>query len=225
MHFATATHKAPREFQPGEEGQQYDIRLEMSLPIDIAIIGMPSSGKSSLISAISGAKPEIADYYFTTRETVLGTVDDGQKSYVWAEMPALIEGSHAGKGIGARFLKHLSRASVIMYLLDATSPQIEADLACLRKEVAAFDPEYGSKKYLVVANKMDEAEDTSQLSGLSEKLSREGVKLLQVSAIGESGLKDLVATAHKMVADAAALQMEEPVPEIIFRPRPVDRQD
>lgn len=224
VHFATSTHKAPREFQTGEEGEQFNIELELNLPIDVGIIGMPNSGKSSLLAAISGARPQIADYYFTTREPVLGTVDDGRKKYVWAELPAIIEGSHDGKGIGARFLRHLFRASVLVYLLDASSSQIGEDLACLRKEVEEFNPEFADKKYVVVVNKMDEASDAASLSRLSENLSQAGIKLIQVSAVEESGLEDLISTVHKMIADAAAVQTDEPAPEIIFRPRPVDRQ-
>jgi len=224
VHFATATHKAPREFQSGEEGERIDVELQISLPVDVGIIGMPNSGKSTLLSAISGAKPKAADYFFTTQEPVMGTVDDGRNRYVWAEMPAIIEGSRKGKGIGSRFLRHLSRAAVLVYLLDATSQQIEEDLACLKEEVKEFNQEFAGKKYVVAANKMDETVDNTALSNLTEKLAVEGVRLFQVSAIGESGLKDLVATVHKMVTDAGVMQSEEPAPEIIFRPRPVDRQ-
>jgi GTP-binding protein len=223
VHYATATRKAPRIFQPGKEGDQCNITMEIWLPVDIGIVGLPNSGKSSLLAALSGAKPQVAEYYFTTQEPVLGAVDDGQKKYIWAEIPAIIEGSHSGKGLGNGFLKHLSRAKVLVYLLDATSPQMEEDLACLKREVEAFNPEFAWKKYVVAVNKTDAVEDQGEPNKLFEKLASEGVRAFPVSAGEKAGLKELVADVHKLVADEEFIQMEEPAPEVIFRPRPVDR--
>lgn len=223
IHFATATRKAPRDFQPGIEGEQCNILLEMSLPVDICIIGFPNSGKSTLLSAISGARPQIADYFFTTQEPVLGAVDDGEKKYVWAEIPAIIAGAHEGKGLGNGSLKHSHRAKVLVYLLDATSADIRQDLDCLKKEVELYKPEFAWKKYAVAVNKTDATTDPSELKELVEKLASEGMTAFLVSAKEASGLKDLVASVHKLVADEMLVQIEEPEPEVIFRPRPVDR--
>lgn len=225
VHFATATHKAPREFQSGEEGEEYDVELEILLPVDVGIVGMPNSGKSSLLSALSEARPQIADFYFTTREPVLGTVDDGRNSFVWAEMPAVIKDSNKGKGLGTGFLRHLSRVNVIVYLLDACSVQIEDDLVCLKQEVEGYNPEFAGRKYVVAINKIDQISDISVLSGMINRLGSQGITSFLISAQERSGLKELVETVHKMVVENAIRQREEPVPEIIFRPRPVDKKE
>jgi GTPase len=224
VHYATATRKAPRIFQPGLAGDQCKITLEMALPVDVGIIGLPNSGKSTLLAAISGAKPQVADYYFTTQEPILGSVDDGQKKYVWAELPAVVEGSHSGKGLGNGFLKHLSRAKVVLYLLDGASGQMEEDLACLKREVGEYKPEFAWKKYAVAVNKMDVVDDPGELNKLTEKLAAEGIQVFPVSAGEKIGLKELVSDVHKLVAGEELIRMEEPEPEVIFRPRPVDRQ-
>jgi len=224
IHYATATRKAPRIFQPGGEGDKCEIKLELLLPVDICIIGYPNSGKSALLTAISRAKPQIAEYYFTTLEPVMGAVDDGQKKYVWAEIPAIVDGSHSGKGIGNKFLKHISRASMLVYLLDATSPHVEQDLACLKNEVEIYNPEFAFKTYVVAVNKSDAVDDLSKLNELVEKLSAENITVFTLSAREKSGLEELVADMHELVSEALLTRVEEPAPEIIFRPRPVDRQ-
>jgi GTPase len=224
VHYATATRKAPRIFQPGQSGDQCSITMEMALPVDIGIIGLPNSGKSTLLAALSGARPEVAEYHFTTREPVLGSVDDGQKKYIWAEIPAVVEGSHSGKGLGNKFLKHLARAEVVVYLLDASSGQMTEDLACLKREVEEYKQEFAWKKYVVAVNKSDAMEDQDELNKLVEKLAAEGIKVFPVSASEKTGLKELVSDVHKLVADVELVQMDEPEPEVIFRPRPVDRQ-
>lgn len=223
VHFATATYKAPRDFQPGEKGEQFDIHLDMYLPLDVGIVGMPNSGKSALLSAISGARPQVAEYDFTTLEPVLGAVDDGKGKIIWAEMPAIIESSSSGKGLGCRFLKHLSRAHVLVFLLDATSPHLAADLACLRREIENFNPDLAALKYLVAVNKIDLADSHEEVDRLASRLASDGIQVLPVSAVNGTGLKELVESVHKMVTEDVLSQPQEP--EIIFRPRPVDRRD
>ena len=139
VHYATATRKAPKIFQPGVEGEQLDIVLHLTLATDVCIIGYPNSGKSTLLAAISGARPPIADYPFTTVEPVLGTVDDGVDKLIWADMPALIEGSHQGKGLGNHFLCHAKRAKVLILLLDSGAEDPGADLRNLKEEITAFE--------------------------------------------------------------------------------------
>jgi GTP-binding protein len=224
VHYATATRKAPRIFQPGIEGETCTITMEMSLPVDVCIIGYPNSGKSTLLSAISGAKPQVAEYYFTTQEPVLGAVDDGQKKYTWAEIPAIVDGSHAGKGLGNGSLRHISRANVLVYLLDATSPQISENLDCLKKEVEIFKPDFAWKKFVVAVNKIDLMDAPESLHKLTQKLASEGIGIFPVSAREGSGLKELITGVHKLVTEVQLIQMDEPAPEVIFRPRPVDRQ-
>lgn len=224
VHFATATRKAPHDFQPGEEGEQCIIRLEMMLMADVAIIGLPSSGKSSLLTAISGARPEIAEYQFTTREPVLGVVDDGHKKYVWAEIPAIVAGANKGKGLGAGFIKHIARASLIVYLLDGSSMHLEDELKKLKSEVEQYDSANKGKKFIIAVNKVDAVEDIQAINDFAVKMTGAGTGTLIISAREGTGLQELVASAHKLVADSCVAQAEEPSPGVIFRPRPVDRK-
>lgn len=223
VHYATSTRKAPRIYQPGEEGEQCDIKLEMLLVTDICIVGGPNSGKSTLLSAISAARPQIADYQFTTQEPVLGAVDDGREKYVWAEIPAIVAGSVGIKGIGTRFMRHLSRAKVLVYLLSSDSHKIDQELNNLRKEVEKFDPLFAGKKYVVAVNKIDQGDDDSRLSEFIGDLTASGIKVFPISAKGKTGLQELVEGVHKLVAEAVSEQISEPEPEVVFRPRPVDR--
>ena len=122
----------PRKFSsPAKPVEEHRIVLKIRLPVDVCIIGFPNSGKSTLLSALSAAKPKVAEYPFTTREPVLGVVDDGVRKYVWAELPALVEGSHAGKGTGNRYLNQAGRAEVLVYLLDARSPGYRGGVAAV----------------------------------------------------------------------------------------------
>ncbi|MDD5703950.1 MAG: GTPase ObgE, partial [Dehalococcoidales bacterium] len=149
VHYATSTRKAPKVFQRGEEGQHHDIILRVSLVVDVCIIGFSNSGKSTLLSALSSARPEIADYQFTTRAPVLGVVDDGVNKLTWVEMPALTRGSGLGKGLGNSFLYQAGRASVIVYLLDAGSTDLKGDFKTLRNEVLAFDGNLAQKAAII----------------------------------------------------------------------------
>ncbi len=225
IHYATATRKAPKIFQPGEEGEQLDIVLHLTLATDICIIGYPNSGKSTLLTAISGARPQVADYPFTTVEPVLGTIDDGVDKLVWCELPALIEGSHQGKGLGNHFLCHAERAKVLILLLDAGEEDLGGNFRHLEDEVAVFDAGMEDKSLVVVVNKVDSIEGTGKsdeirtLPGLTDQ------PLFFISAKTGQGLNELVAAVHKIATEKEIVETREIKPEVIFRPKPVDKRD
>jgi GTP-binding protein len=171
-HFVTSTHQAPKFAQPGEEGQSLEITLELKLLADVGIIGYPNAGKSTLISRISAARPKIADYPFTTLTPNLGVVSVGDKSFVVADIPGLVEGAHRGIGLGHKFLKHIERTRLFVHLLDgtklledATNPQEDAfELAIeefikryqnIRNELGLFNEDLLHKPEIVVLNKLD----------------------------------------------------------------------
>ena len=225
VHYATSTRKAPRIFQPGEEGQQYDIILKMRLVIDVCIIGFTNSGKSSLLSALCSARPEIADYQFTTKVPVLGVVDDGVNRLTWAELPALVKGSGHGKGLGNRFLHHAGRSLVIVYLLDAGSDDVKGDFNELRNEVMAFDDGLLQKAAIIAVNKSDGVDNASTCDHVKEMLADVGAPVVMVSALGRRGLGELVSVAHRLVLDARSGQSVGMAPEVVFRPKPADRRN
>ena len=225
VHYATSTRKAPRIFQPGEEGQQYDILLKMRLVIDVCIIGFTNSGKSTLLSALSSARPEVADYQFTTTLPVLGVVDDGVNRLIWAELPALIKGSVRGKGLGNRFLRHAGRALVIVYLLDANSTDLKGDFEELRNEVTVFDDGLAQKAAIIAVNKSDAVDDVETGNYVKEVLACTGLPVIMVSALERRGLDELVSEVHRLAMEAKKRPSNETAPEVVFRPKPVDRQD
>jgi GTPase len=223
VHFATATRKAPRMSQPGEAGQQYDVIMKVSLPMDVAILGFANTGKSSVIEAISAAKPTIADYPYTTREPVLAIVDDGAKKYSWAEIPAVMEGGSKGKGAGNRYLGQADRAKVIVYLLDAGSADVFDELGRLKTSVASFSASLADKKSVIAVNKIDLVEPADQ-NALKEKLEAFGSPVLFIAAAEELGLSELVTRVHQLVSEEKEKIADQIQPEVIFRPKPVDKR-
>ena len=225
VHYATSTRKAPKIFQPGEEGQQHDIILRVRLIIDVCVIGFSNSGKSTLLSALSSARPEIADYRFTTKEPVLGVVDDGVNRLIWAELPALIGNPGHGKGLGDRFLHHAGRALVIVYLLDANSDDLNQDFKELRAAVTAFDDSLAQKTAIIAINKSDAVDSAGLDNYVNEKLSDTGLHRVMISALEKQGLDELVLEVHRLALESRSRPSSEPAAEVVFRPKPVDRRD
>ncbi len=154
--FVSATHQSPREWQPGEEGEKRTLELELKLIADVGLVGEPNAGKSTLLSVISAARPKIADYPFTTLVPNLGVVQlSGQRTFVVADIPGIIEGAHEGKGLGLRFLRHIERTRLLAFLIPVDSMDWQAEYQRLRHEIASYSQELSEKPHCVVFTKMD----------------------------------------------------------------------
>jgi len=197
--FKSSTNQAPNFAQTGEEGKSIKLRLELKLLADIALIGLPNAGKSTLISAISAARPKIADYPFTTLEPNLGVVTVGDKTIVVTDIPGLIEGAAEGKGLGVKFLKHIERTSALVHLIDCSMfleeyEAIEA-YAVIREELEKYNPDLLLKKEIVCLTKIDamtEVEIEKFRSALEEALDRRVLPISGVSGRNIDLLKQLM---------------------------------
>ena len=193
-HFKTATNQAPRYAQPGEEGAEGSFILELKVLADVGLVGFPNAGKSTLLSVVSAAKPKIANYAFTTLEPNLGIVEvrDG-KSFVMADIPGIIEGAHEGRGLGTRFLRHIERNSVLLFMVPADSDDVRRDYEILLGELTQYNPELLDKQRLLAVTKCDMLDE-----GLLEEMKShlpEGVSSLfisSVSGLNIARLKDML---------------------------------
>ncbi len=196
MNFATPTNRAPRRVEPGIPGERKRLRLELRMLADAGLLGFPNVGKSTLVAAVSAARPRIADYPFTTLVPHLGVVRiDNETSFVLADVPGLIEGAHEGHGLGTRFLRHLSRTAVLVHLLDVsglTGRDPLADFDALNRELALASPELAAKPQIVVAGKMDLAESRERLPAVQQALAARGIELLAISAATGEGTRALM---------------------------------
>ncbi len=195
QHFATPTRQAPRFAKPGLPGAERRLAIELKLLADVAIIGLPNAGKSTLISAISAAKPKIADYPFTTLVPHLGVVTaHDSRTLVVADIPGLIEGAHRGAGLGIRFLKHVERCRLLCHLVDASaSGDAESDVATIERELEEFSPEVARRSRVLVASKCDAVSDPERLASIRAAAKKRGLPYLEVSAATHAGLPALVA--------------------------------
>ena len=194
MNFATPTLQAPRFAQPGTEGEEKRVRLELRLLADVGLVGFPNAGKSTLVSRLSRARPKIADYPFTTLQPHLGVVQykDG-RSFVLSDLPGLIEGAHRGAGLGHRFLKHMARCRTIIHLIDASQDRdLVADFDAINRELELFDPALGRKSQVVAANKIDLPEARARGEELRKKLKRRKIDVHLVSGATGEGVAELV---------------------------------
>ena len=155
-HFVTSTHQAPREYQPGEDGEARTLELELKLIADVGLVGQPNAGKSTLLSVISAARPKIADYPFTTLSPNLGVVQlSDARTFVVADIPGIIEGAHEGRGLGLQFLRHIERTRILAFLIPVDSMDWQTEYDQLRREVEAYSVELAQKAHCVVFTKMD----------------------------------------------------------------------
>jgi GTP-binding protein len=194
--YATSTNRAPREFEPGTPGEEHWLTLELKLLADVGLVGFPNAGKSTLISAISSAHPEIGNYPFTTLRPHLGVVEwTEDSSFVVADIPGLIEGAHEGKGLGIQFLKHIQRTALLLYLVDITE-WIEEDpnatFETLRNELQAFDPTLLERPFAIAATKIDSQGDGQHLQALQTYCVEHQYPCFPLSAVTREGLPSLV---------------------------------
>jgi GTP-binding protein len=204
--FATPTHRAPREVEPGRDGEERDLVLELKLIADVGLVGFPNVGKSLLISRISSARPMVADYPFTTLTPNLGVVDlDETRSFVAADIPGLIQGAHLGHGLGIQFLRHIERTKVLVHVVDvspATGRDPVQDYIVVQSEMESFNPELLRRKQIVAANKIDLLTgDQSRLEALRKYVARRRLPFLAISALKRTGLKALVAEIGRMLGE------------------------
>ncbi len=193
-HFKSSTNQSPRYAQPGEPAKEEWKILELKLLADVGLVGFPNAGKSTLLSVVSAAKPEIADYPFTTLVPNLGIVQYHEnKSFVMADIPGIIEGAHEGKGLGTRFLRHIERNSVLLFMIPADSKSIKKDYKILLKELKLFNPELLDKSRVLAITKSDLL-DAELLKEMKKEVPR-GIPSIFISSVTESGigkLKDLL---------------------------------
>jgi GTP-binding protein len=212
--FATPTRRAPREWEPGEEGETRRVRLELKLFADVGLVGEPNAGKSTLLAAVSAATPKIADYPFTTLQPNLGVIQlSGERTFVVADIPGIIEGAHEGRGLGLRFLRHIERTRTLAFMVpvDAENPQGVYDL--LREEVKRYSEELSKKPHCIVLTKVDLLSGGTPLTRLEAP---DAWAQYAISAVTRRGLGELLEglwSQVKMASDVA-----EDAAEVDWRP-------
>ena len=192
--FATSTHQAPTEHEQGFPGEERRLRLELKLLADVGLVGFPNAGKSTLISRISAARPKIADYPFTTLEPNLGVASVDDKTFVVADIPGLIEGAHTGHGLGMQFLRHIERTGLLAHLVDvseATGRDPVHDFDVIMEELRSFSPALVEKPMLVVATKLDAAQDAERIAMLERHAAKLGLPFYKISSVTGEGIDAL----------------------------------
>jgi GTP-binding protein len=217
--FVSSTNRAPRRTEPGGEGEEKVLRLELKLLADVGLVGFPNAGKSTLISRISAARPKIANYPFTTLIPNLGVVSlSGDRSFVVADVPGLIKGAHEGHGLGQTFLRHIERTKVLVHLVDVSGDSgrdpVE-DFDTIREELELFDPKVAAKPQIVAATKIDALDDPSRLERLERHVQRKKLPLVRISAVTGVGLDELLEALWR---DIAAVRLAG----IVHESEPID---
>ena len=207
MNFATPTMQAPKYAQPGQDGQELWVQLELKVIADVGLVGFPNVGKSTLLSRVSNAKPKIANYHFTTLDPHLGVVDlDGGAGFVMADIRGLIEGASQGIGLGHDFLRHIERTKVLIHVVDAASTEGRdpvADIRAINQELGAYNPELLTRPQVIAANKTDAiyveegAEDP--VERIRREFEPEGIKVFAISAVSGKGVKELLYEVYHML--------------------------
>jgi GTPase len=192
--FATSTHQAPTEHEEGKPGEFLKLRLELKLLADVGLVGFPNAGKSTLISRLSAAKPKIADYPFTTLEPHLGVVEAGDRTFVMADLPGLIEGAHEGHGLGIQFLRHIERTRLLVHLVDVSDfsgrdPAHDFDV--ILRELAQFSAQLAARPMIVVASKIDACQDSSRIQAVRGKAAEQHLPFYAISSAMGLGIEEL----------------------------------
>lgn len=215
--FATSTNQAPRVAEHGEPGEERNLHLELKLLADVGLVGMPNAGKSTLLAAVTAARPKIAPYPFTTLQPNLGVAAlDSETDFVLADIPGLIEGASEGKGLGHEFLRHVERTRVLIHLLDGLSDDPLADLSAIDGELKAFGHGLAQKPQLVVLNKLDEPQVRERWPEIEAALKAQGHKPMAISALAREGTRELICRAAQMLAELPEQPVVRELP--VFRP-------
>lgn len=219
-HFATSAVRAPTYAEKGEPGEEKIIRLELKILADVGLLGFPSVGKSSLLRKVSGARPEVAAYHFTTLTPVLGVVSlDAERSFVMADIPGLIEGASQGTGLGDEFLRHVERTKVLIHVLDAAGSEGRDpinDFHIINNELELYSPELVKKKQIVAANKTDLIDDPSKLEALRKVIEGEGYLFFPICTLTGEGLKPLLEAAWKILQEVPDVTFENLEKAIVY---------
>lgn len=207
MHYATATMQAPKYAQPGQEGQELWVMLELKVIADVGLVGFPNVGKSTLLSHVSNARPKIANYHFTTLDPHLGVVDlENGAGFVMADIPGLIEGASEGVGLGHDFLRHIERTKVLIHVVDAASTEgrdpVE-DIRAINKELKAYNPELEHRPQVIAANKIDAIYegDENPVERIRKAFEPEGIAVYPISAVASTGIKELLYGVFKLLKE------------------------
>jgi GTP-binding protein len=205
--FATSTHQAPTKHEPGFPGEERRLRLELKLLADVGLVGFPNAGKSTLISRISAAHPKIADYPFTTLEPNLGVVTVDDRTFVVADIPGLIEGAHEGHGLVVQFLKHVERTRLLAHLVDvseATGRDPVHDFEVVMGELGSFSESLVQKPMIVVATKLDAAQDPERIAALRRLAKKRGLPFFKISSVTGEGIDALKRAMGQTVLEPVA---------------------
>jgi GTP-binding protein len=221
--FARATYRAPRIAQRGHTGEERDVQLDLKLLADVGIVGLPNAGKSTLLRAISAARPKVGEYPFTTLEPALGVVEVGYDRFVVADIPGLIEGAHEGAGLGLDFLRHVERTRLLVHLVDGGSADPLADVDAVNRELAEYSAALAEREQLLVVNKVDRPEVSARLEETRSKFAAREMEPLFISAATGEGADELV---RRLAAALAERREEEAPPEAlpVLRPEPLGRR-
>jgi len=227
--FVSSTNRAPRRFEEGLPGETKLLQLHLKLLADVGLVGFPNAGKSTLISRISAARPKIADYPFTTLVPNLGVVSlSGNRSFVVADVPGLIEGAHEGKGLGDRFLKHLDRTKVLVHLVDVSGASgrdpIE-DFETILRELAAFSADLAAKPQIVAATKMDAVAETDAVDALETHVRGHDLQFLRISAVTGEGLGELQEAVWRYLTPIAQAGSPFATAEVVARREKTKNED
>jgi GTP-binding protein len=220
VHFATSINQAPKTATKGMPGEEHRLVLDLKLIADVGVIGYPNAGKSTLLTALSKARPKIADYPFTTIEPALGVVEVGMKTFVLAEIPGLVDGAHLGRGLGHEFLRHAERTKILLHLIDGSSPTVIDNMNNLNRELALYKPEMAQKPQLVAVNKVDLPDVQARLPDIRRLFKSLGIKVFFISAVTGQGLSELMPEIMTMLERVGDIQVCPEVPIAVFKPKP-----
>lgn len=208
-HFTSSTNRAPRYHQNGGKGEELELQLELKLLADVGLVGFPNAGKSTFISTVSAARPKIADYPFTTLEPHLGVVDLGDfRTFVIADIPGLIEGAHAGAGLGDRFLRHIERTKLLLHLVDVSSVSgrdAVSDYETVNRELASYNRELATRPQIVVATKTDALDEPQRLESLKARAKEDGKPFFEISSATGAGIQELIRAVSAKLDELSAL--------------------